>query len=252
MNNKIKKACADRLCKYLILSFGITWLLWWGEAVLLKVTDLKVEDLVPTILFTIGGFGPTLAACFCLEGGFSWKKLWKFLTTYKSGNLWYLSLFIVLEITLFILSSSSKIESFPKTPATIVFLLLMTTLLYGGNEELGWRGTMQDLVINKFGRLFSPFVIGLVWVTWHIPLWFIEGDSHQAMSFLTFALLGIALSYWLSSIYDVTGSVLACMLCHGVTNALLGIFNIAHDFPFIMGSVLLTVVAIFASFKSNK
>lgn len=50
-----------RLTKYLIITFLITWVCWWGDALLVKVTSLTESNVFPMIIFTIGGFGPTIA-----------------------------------------------------------------------------------------------------------------------------------------------------------------------------------------------
>ena len=141
-----------KLGKYLMLTFGITWALWWGDALLVKVTPMKESDFLPMVLFTLGGLGPTFAACLCLEGGFSWKKLWAFLSAHKKGKVWYLFLFAALEFALFFFSSDGLLDTIPRSPAAVaVFLVvfLQAATLFGGNEELGWRGTMQPILRSK-------------------------------------------------------------------------------------------------------
>ena len=64
-----------RLIKYLLLTYIITWICWFGDALLVKVTSFSESDVIPMILFTVGGFGPTIAACVCMEGSFSKKNL---------------------------------------------------------------------------------------------------------------------------------------------------------------------------------
>ena len=85
---------------------------------------------------------------------------------------------------------------------------------------------MQPIIQEKFSFPIATLIIGVVWAAWHIPLWFIEGNSHQGMSFLLFSVLAILLSYWLAAIYNSTKSVFFCMIMHGITNSLLSIFVI--------------------------
>ena len=75
-----------RLIKYLLLTYIITWICWFGDALLVKVTSFSESDVIPMILFTVGGFGPTIAACVCMEGGFSKKKLKRFLFSNSKKN----------------------------------------------------------------------------------------------------------------------------------------------------------------------
>lgn len=97
-----------------------------------------------------------------------------------------------------------------------------------------------------------PAVVGIIWSAWHLPLWFIPGDSHQGLSFFAFVSLGIALSYWLASIYDVTGSVPACMLIHGLTNTVMGFFTMDMNAFFFLGILALTALAVVASRRARR
>ena len=90
-------------------------------------------------------------------------------------------------------------------------------------------------------------IVGIVWVCWHIPLWFIDGNSHQSMSFLTFAILGMALSYWLSAVYNVTGAVVFCMIMHGWTNTMMGLLETNENFIYYIALGVLTAISIVVS-----
>lgn len=253
----MKRILQNRLAKYLLLTFAITWSFWVTDAVLVKATALKASDIVPMILFTLGGFGPTVAACFCLPGGFSWKKLGAFLKAHKKKRLWFLGLFPALVIVFFALNATGLIPTLPQSPAAILVTALITFLtaavLYGGNEEWGWRGTMHPILAERLPAWIVPAIVGVVWVCWHIPLWFIEGDSHQSMSFLSFAILGMALSYWLSAVYDMTGSVLCCMALHGLVNTLMGLLTIKSNSVFYwIGLAVLTAAAVCFSIYAHR
>lgn len=250
-----KNADRKRLVKYLVFTFLITWIAWWGDALLVKTTSLSASDVLPMILFTVGGFGPTVAACLCLEDGFSLKNLKNFIFRNAKKNWLFIVVAIILETIFFYACSDGLIPSIPKSPiAGIVVLVVFVqaTILYGGNEELGWRGTMQPILEKTIPSPVATFLIALVWGCWHIPLWFIEGDSHQNMSFVTFLVLGVALSYWLAAIYDATGAVLFCMMLHGWTNTLMGVFDIKQGAIYYFGLAILTGAAITVSVWGRK
>ena len=243
-----------KLKKYLILAFGFAWAFWWIDVALTQLGGMKESEILPKVLFIVGGFGPFVAALSCLDGGFSLRHLKEFLLAHKPGRWWYLILFAALEIGVFALSSKGLAPGIPKSPVILpVFLgiLLLMTLVFGGSEELGWRGTMGPILNHTMPRVLAPLVIGMIWSFWHIPLWFIAGDSHQSLSFFAFLVLGIALSYWLASLYDMTGSVPACMLIHGLTNTIMGFFVMGTNPWFIVGILFLTTVAVVASYRTR-
>lgn len=240
----------NRLVKYVVITFLITWICWWGEAFILHFGFFTQEEIIPTIIFTIGGFGPTFAACFCFREKFSIRILMKFLFGYKANGIWYWILFVLLEVATFVLSSKTFNPSI--NLGIVPFILIQAVFLYGGNEELGWRGTMQPILQEKFSYPIATSIVGIVWAIWHLPLWFIKGNSHQGMSFWLFAILAILLSYWLSAIYNSSGSVFLCMISHGVTNTLLSVLVIRINAILIIGIVLLTILANWISWNKVK
>ncbi len=244
-----------RLVTYLIITFGITWSFWIINALVVKYTPLNQSDLLSIILLLLGGFGPTIAACLTLEQGFSWKKLIAFLSTYNNRGLCYLLVFALVEISFIALVSDGIRSSIPRSPMAVIICIIIfiqATLLFGGNEELGWRGIMQPILMKKLPRVLVPLLIGGIWVLWHIPLWFIEGNSHQSMSFISFAVFGIALSYWLSALFEATDSVICSMIFHGLTNTLMGVFVFNHSPLFWLLAILLTLMSIvFIQFIRN-
>lgn len=238
-----------RLAKYLAITFLITWICWAADALIVKFTAFTSGDIIPMALFTLGGFGPPLAACFCLDDGFSWKKLKRLFLGNNPKGIWYLLLFLALEIATFGLSS---MELNMPVGTVMVLNFLACCLIYGGNEELGWRGTMQPIMQNKMPYPLATLIVGAVWAVWHLPLWFIEGDSHQDMSFIFFAILAVLLSFWLSAVYNASKSVLFCMIFHGMTNTLMGVFVIKINPIFIAGLAIMTALSVWISISKLK
>lgn len=244
-----------RLAKYLLVTFLITWVCWWGDALLVKVTSLTESNVFPMVLFTMGGFGPTIAACFCMEGGFTKKNLRRFLFNNTKKNWLTILAIVVVETIAFFICSEGLLPSIPRSPiAAIVvsIIFIQAVLLYGGNEELGWRGTMLPILEKKVSAPLATLIVGIVWVIWHIPLWFIEGNSHQSMSFIWFAALGLALSYWLSMVYDATKAVIFCMILHGWTNTLMGVVNINPNPLYYVLLLAMTAISMIISIQIHK
>lgn len=111
---------------------------------------------------------------------------------------------------------------------------------------------MLPILEKKVSVPLAVLIVGLVWVIWHIPLWFIEGDSHQNMSFIWFALLGVALSYWLSMVYDITRAVIFCMILHGWTNTLMGVLDIKQGPLYYFLLATMTAISMIISIRIHK
>lgn len=245
----------NRLRKYLMITFLITWSCWWADAFLVKITALTESDVLPMLLFTVGGFGPTIAGCMCMKPTFDKKTLKSFLIPHHRIHWLVLFTAIFLETIVFGMCSNGINPMLPQSPlAGIVILIvfLQAATLYGGNEEWGWRGTMQPILEQALPSPIATLIVGIVWISWHIPLWFIPGNSHQSMSFLYFSITGLALSYWLSALYNLTGAVLLCMILHGWTNTLLGVVNITPGFLYYGSLAVLIVIAIAASLSAQR
>ena len=136
--------------------------------------------------------------------------------------------------------------------SAVPMVLLGAVTVYGGNEELGWRGIMQPDLQSKFSYPVATLMVGCVWAVWHLPLWLIEGNSHQGTSFVAFAILAILLSFWLAAIRTRGGSVLHCMILHGVSNTILSAFVVKTNWILILGCTIMTAVAVWVSMKDAR
>ena len=228
--------------KYLLITFAITYVCWWGVALLVAYTDLVYGDALPTVIYVIGNFGPALAALCCIDERPYLRSLKKFLFSYQKRGIWVFLFFVILVALTFGLSS---MEWNPQmTALNFVLSLLGSTFIYGGEEELGWRGILQPILSKKITFPLASLACGVIWALWHLPLWFIEGHPNQAMPFWIQATLGIFLCFWLGIIYERSGSLLLCMLFHGLTNVLLSSFVLKVNCILILGIALTTAVAI--------
>ena len=63
-------------------------------------------------------------------------------------------------------------------------------------------------------------IVGSIWGIWHLPLWFIVGESHQGFPFILFFIYTLFLSFVLGLLYRQTKSVGYCLLFHAFANLL--------------------------------
>lgn len=227
-----------RLRKFLIISFAITGIAWWSLAFLTKLCILPFTHPISTMLHIIGGFGPTIASLFLLDG-ITFKSVAKFVFHYKRKTIICVWLLAGMATAVVGLSSMEFNPALPWYMIPIVFL--QAVFIYGGAEELGWRGVMQPILEKKFSFPIATIITGMVWGIWHIPLWFVEGSSQQNMAFLFFLVLGVLLSFFLAALYKRTKCVFACNVFHGLINTLLSIFVIKLNLVLVCGLVVMLV-----------
>ncbi|MCO1656850.1 CPBP family intramembrane glutamic endopeptidase [Pseudonocardia humida] len=91
-------------------------------------------------------------------------------------------------------------------------------------EEFGWRGYLQPLLRRTTSARRTPFVLGLFWALWHVPLFFVVGILQHAMGLFTVQALGFFVVLVLQSVgllyvsERLRGGVPAAVLLHLVLN----------------------------------
>lgn len=245
-----------RIQEYLLITFFISWLSWGILILLTNFGVINFSSILGIILFGIGGFGPTISAILCIDGKITWRKLKTFIFSHQKRTIFYLLLFAILEIAVIALSSMEINPEMPWYALPVVFVIV--TLFGGGNEELGWRGTLQPLLESvmqkKIKNRTLSFIVttvatGIIWAIWHGPLWFVAGSTQQGIPFCLFAVSCILLSFWLACIYRRTQSVFNCMILHGLSNTLMSFFVIKVNWILCIGFGILTVLAVLLSYK---
>lgn len=238
-----------KIFTYLLITFAITWLCWWGLALLTTNGIVNSSQGTFTVIHVIGGFGPTIAAILVLPNK-SPKAVLNFVFSCKKKSIGYLLLFCAMQGLIIGLSSMETNPTIPWFATPIV--LLSATFLGGGNEELGWRGIMQPELEKKFSFPIATLITGCVWMLWHIPLWFVEGASQQNMNFGLYAIYGLILSVWLATVHKKTNSVFFCSVFHGFANLLLSFFVIKINWILILGLIASLIFSIWLFYRNSE
>ena len=190
---------------FLAWTFGITWGSW---LILYILTALKLTSGAEPLSFAlnfIGGFGPTLGTFISLKISHP-KKMLDFIFSHAKGWWIYMLVFCLVRVlTLFIAN-----PVLPPLNAILMFPLSWTFVTFagGGNEEIGWRGLLQPALEKKFCFPLATVITALVWVAWHLPLFFMPGSSQAGTSFLVFTAACLLARFWLASLYKVSQSIL--------------------------------------------
>ena len=166
------------------------------------------------------------------EGKTGVQALWKRFWNRRLSIKWLLVcilFFPVLQLAANLVTRTLDGQAYPLMayPSLGVFInaLVFDGFIHGGmSEEFGWRGYALPRFQAKWNALTSSIVLGAIWASWHIPLWYFPGDDHIGVNFWTWALLIIMFSIMMTWIFNNTnGNVLVAVLFHAMANAVHGL-----------------------------
>tara|TARA_R110002073_G_scaffold15953_3_gene62136 strand:+ start:5059 stop:5898 length:840 start_codon:yes stop_codon:yes gene_type:complete len=216
---------AQKAKKYILLILGISWAFGFTATTLFDFSD----PIANTVIMLVFAFIPAILG-FTLnkkEGG-HWKDLKFFKPSFKGAfyafliPILYFGIVISTQIFLDIRTQPdfSKIGS---SFVTILFLAIgypITAILILG-EEIGWRGYLQEKIIDGFGSFKGILLLGLVWGIWHLPI-ALQGSNfpnHPYIeAFITYPLVGMALSLIIAYLGFNRYSIFIAVLLHTSNN----------------------------------
>jgi len=100
--------------------------------------------------------------------------------------------------------------------------LAVIFLLYGGNEEPGWRGFALPALLERFHPLLATLILGVIHSVWHLPLM-----NYYDTTFGWYLFNVIPLTVIFNWLYIKSRrSVIPVMLLHAGTNAIGNYFPI--------------------------
>ncbi len=230
--NPLSTSSHRRLLPFFVLTFSFSWLVWISMAIF-----PFAEAYFLPLLF-LGAFGPAVSAITLLfvYGNIEERKsFFKRLINFRQiGVKWFLFIFLIFPAILitgyFIYhffggSYPALSDYFGGIENISGFLQLMGIMLIGGplSEEPGWRGYALDPLQKKFGAVKASLILGIIWILWHLPLFFIEGTSQYekgfGFAFWSWAFQLIVISFIFTFVYNRTGkSILAAIFLHLMAN----------------------------------
>lgn len=108
---------------------------------------------------------------------------------------------------------------FGDTPLVLIPFAIAISTPFQAGEELGWRGFALPRLGASIGLAAAGVLIGMIWATWHLPLFFLRGADTFGQSFPVYFLQVMAISVTMTWLYaHVKGSLLPVMLLHAAVN----------------------------------
>jgi len=212
---------------FFLLTFALSWAVWVPMAL------LEIDHP----LYKLGTFGPTVAGLLLtgvVQGRRGLRALWRRLLIWRVSVFWYLFSFLSTAVAALAaiglhVALGGAVPTF-NDPAQLylvvpAFLYVLFTSVVG--EEIGWRGYALPRLQDRTNALSASLVLGVVWGLWHLPLFWMAGNFHQAIPLSLFLLqiTGFSVLYtWMNN--NTRGSLLIPHLFHAASNTTLGVLPI--------------------------
>lgn len=207
------------LLNFFLLTYGMTWALFAAAAV--SPAGLRGP------LFFLGTIVPSLVALALTvraEGHEGAKALLGRILRWQVGVQWYVfatGYIATVKLTAALIhrALTGAWPRFGETPLYLMVLVIVSSTWVQAGEEIGWRGYALPRMAARMGLGPASLLLGVLWATWHLPLFFIPGTDTVGQSFLVYLAQVTALSVALAWLYWKTGgSLLLPMVLHAAVN----------------------------------
>jgi len=219
------------IARFLILTFGVTWALWVPLLRMASAADGS-HHVSPLLalggpVFLVGVFAPGLVAVTLTawdHGGRGVRDLLRRIVRWRVGLRFYAFALLLMPLIKLTVALIHRLlvgawPSFGETrPLLLVFATILSTIGQIG-EEVGWRGYLLPHLTERTSLVAASLIVGVIWATWHLPLFFAPGADTSGQSFPLYVLQVTAYSVVLAWLYWRTGgSLLLTMFMHAAFN----------------------------------
>jgi len=257
---------------YFVLAFAISW---GGVAAVVgfdgfpgTAEDFRVLLPMVGIAMLAGPSVAGVAGTALFFGKRGLHDLWDRFRAGRVGARWYaVALLTAPLVVLGVLSALSLMSSVfqpgvltASDPSTHLVLGLVTGIVAGLFEELGWTGFAVPRLRLRYGVVVTGLIVGLVWGAWHLlVVWWGSADTSGSLSMAVY-LPAMAFSFLVPYrvlmvwVYDRTANLPLAMCMHASLTASVRIFDPVPIsgwsivlYNLVLGAVLWVVVAAVAT-----
>jgi membrane protease YdiL (CAAX protease family) len=178
-------------------------------------------------LLLIGTFAPALVALALTEraeGRPATRALLRRIFEWRVGARWYVFAVgympvIKLSVALVHRFATGGWPRFGEEAWYVMAAAIVFSTWVQAGEEIGWRGYALPRLSDRFGLATASVILGILWASWHLPLFLVLESDKFGQSFPLYLLQGTALSVAAAWLYWRTeGSLLLVMLLHAAVN----------------------------------
>ena len=212
--------------KFLVFTFLLTYLCHGALAILNHLGIIQLLSFPGQVLYILGGSSPTIMAFVVVhfyDSEDDKKAFYRSLVDFIQPLFYYAFAIlapIVLGLIYLLISFLSGNPAFTQVSSPLLFFVyFFPAIIFGGIEEVGWRGFLQERFSNKFNPLILAIIIGLIWGAWHMPMFLIPDLGNTPAGLIPFILQGIIFSMVMTYLYAKTTSIPLVVFCHAAINA---------------------------------
>src|SRR5437660_3434836 len=192
------------LVKFFSLTFILSWTLWIAAAFILHkaASPTSAQTPISSLPFLMGTFAPGLVAVMLTakaEGRSGTLALLRRVIQFPEGVRWYVfavAYFALVKLTVALLYrvATGAWPAFGHIPVYLLMIAIVVSTPVQAGEEIGWRGYALPRLARHLGLAPASLVLGVIWVSWHLPFLFIPGRDNSGQSVAVYLLVGIDLS----------------------------------------------------------
>ena len=208
------------------LAIGLSWAVWLPIAWSGSQSSLK----------DMGSFGPAVAAGIVVLARPELRADWRSrLTAWRVPIRWYALVLIGPVLVCGVVVAAARVIGMTdlrfNDPSQLYLVVpaFVAVLVLGGplGEEPGWRGLLLPTLTERMSHPVAWLVVGLVWATWHLPLFLIPGTPQAELPLAGYLALTVALGVVYGSLAQHTrASVPVAIAFHAASNTAAGLLPI--------------------------
>ena len=237
---------------FFLVAYAFTWI-FHGLIILLHLPFRRITKSAAQVLYVLGLGGPLVAAlllAYLSYGQVGATDLLNGALNWRTGLIWYL--FAIAPIGIIYLVNAvvhrpPQKERFAllQKPSKSLLMLVLAQVWVVIAEEFGWRGFALPHLQRLFGWLGAGLILGILWASWHLPMFFVPRSNQYGSSFPQYVYALIVWSFVMTMLYYQTnGSILLCMIFHAAANLWGSIINLPKGAERLAGTLHLPVLLI--------